>query len=599
MHTRIKRHPVPLHILTAIFIVAATAILIWRVAIFAEQRELNQIRKTGQLRLSLYSTALRDTLSKYRNLPYILARDSRIRSLLKGESHPISVNPHLEDFAHTSDALIFVLDSEGETVASSNWRTDSSLIGTNFSFRPYFQDARQGDSGGYFAFGIKTRKPGYFISYPVLEMGTLLGVVVVKVDLERLQNSWGESEESIIVSDAYGVIFLSSTSQWRYKSLRPLPEATATALRQSKYRAQPLADLQVIRMLADGGNILEVPGEPLYFEQFQQLPELGWRLHYLTDLTSMQRTVKLATAGATLAAAALFSILLYLRERKNALLSIQAAHEADAVRDLNRRLTREVEQHKQTEQTLRQTQKELIKTGRLAAMGQMSAAIVHELNQPVTATRTFLASAKVLIDRNQPEKVHETLNYIEQLTDRMASITSQLKIFARETRGRKDPVDLSTLIERTLGFFELQLKQQGIELTVELVQKGEAIVSGDARKIEQVLNNLIQNAMDAVKSIPDGKLTVRLTTGTSEAFIECADNGPGIDDKIIDFLFDPFFSTKETGEGLGLGLAISYGIVQDMNGSITAENGRNGGASFIVTLPLEHFFSNNTTSPDR
>ncbi len=564
---------------------AVLGVLIWRVSVFTEQRELDQLRKTGQLRLTLYGTALRDTLNKYRHLPYILARDYRIRQLLHGHLTAKAVNPHLADFALAAEALIFVMNGSGEAVASSNWRTPQSLIGTNFSYRPYFQDALAGEAGAYYAFGAKTRKPGFFISYPVLETGRLLGVVAVKVDLEALQSSWVESQEAIMVSDSSGVIFLSSIDKWRYKSLRPLPEETARTLRQNQYLAQPLTDLKVVRALADGGNFLSL-GETTYFEQSLQLPEYGWRIHYLTNLAAMHRNVNIFTIGAAVAAAAIVSIILYFRERRRTLFSRQATREAETFRELNTRLTEEIELHRQTEETLRQTQKELLRTGRLAAMGQMSAAIVHELNQPVTAIRTFLASARILVDRDQPMKVHENLRYIEQLTDRMAALTSQLKVFARDSKGRKDPIDLACVIGQTLSFFAPQLRQRNISIHCELLPEGQAVVAGDSRKLEQVLNNLIQNGMDAVKQRHNGQLTIRLQKTADQAVIVCEDNGDGVDEEIADYLFDPFFTTKETGEGLGLGLAISYGIIEDMNGSIRAQNRAGGGAVFAVYIPL-------------
>jgi two-component system, NtrC family, C4-dicarboxylate transport sensor histidine kinase DctB len=437
------------------------ALIIWRIAVFTEQYKLNQLRRTGESRITLYAGSLQDSLEKYRHVPYLLSRDIRIRKLLKGSHGPVKVNPHLEDFTMTADALIFVMDSTGNTVASSNWRTEQSLVDNNFAFRPYFQDAQEGKSGSYYAVGFKTRKPGFFISYPVLESGRLLGVVVVKAYLEKLEKIWRESGETIIVSDSFGVLFLSSRPKWKYKSLRPLPIQTASRLREVQYLERPLSSMEMDRQATEGGNILHLDNIS-FLEQSLQLLDYGWRIHYLTDLTPVTTSVRLAMVTTTILFAAVFLILLYLRERRQTLLSRQEAREATAIRQLNELLIEEINQHKETERTLQKTQKELIQAGKLAALGRMSAAIAHELNQPVTAIRTFIASCKIFIERQQADKVEENLEFINRLTERMSSITGQLKTFARKSKSHMEPVDLAEVIDRVLAFIGPQLDQSGV-----------------------------------------------------------------------------------------------------------------------------------------
>lgn len=566
------------------------ALIIWRIAVFTERHQLDQIRRTGESRISLYTGSLKDTLEKYRQVPYLLSRDIRIRNLLKGSQAPVKVNPHLEDFALTADALIFVLDSTGNTVASSNWRTKQSLIGTNFAFRPYFQDAREGKLGGYYAVGFKTRKPGFFISYPVLENGRLLGVVVVKAYLEKLENIWRESGETIIVSDSFGVLFLSSRPEWQYKSLRPLPLQTASRLRQVQYLQRPLTTLEMERQATEGGNILRLDNIS-FLEQSLQLVEYGWRIHYLTDLTPITIIVRLAMVTATVVFAAVFLILLYLRERRQKLLSRQEAREAKAIKQLNELLKQEINQHKETERTLQQAQKELFQAGKLAALGRMSAAIAHELNQPVTAIRTFIASCKIFIERQQADKVVDNLEFIDRLTERMSNITGQLKTFARKSKSRLEPVDLAEVIDRTLTFIGPQLDQNGVTLTKDLPARGKAIVLGNAMQLEQVMNNLVHNGLDAMKASNKKCFRIHLGLEGHRALLSCHDSGPGISEEAQEFLFDPFYTTKDIGEGLGLGLSISYGIIREMDGSIKAENHPEGGALFTLYLPLADSFN--------
>ena len=577
--------------------ILATALVIWQVALLAEEWGLEKIRQTGESRLTLHADALRDTLEKYRHIPYILSRDSRIRGLLEGTVTPVKVNPHLEDFALTAETLIFVMDKTGQTVAASNWRTEQSLIGNNFAFRPYFQDALAGKSGGYYAVGFKTRKPGFFISYPVLETGKLLGVVVVKVDLEKLQNTWRESGETIIVSDASGVLFLSSRPEWQYQSLRPLPSDTANWLREAQYLERPLTTLVIKREITEKGNILHLATDT-FLEQSRQLLDYSWRIHYLSDLAPVASSVHLAEAVTAVIAVSLIFILLFLRERRQKLISRQEAREALAIRRLNERLMLEIAGHKETERTLRITQDELIQAGKLAALGRMSAAIAHELNQPVTAIRTFIASCRIFLDRQQLDKVGENLDFIDRLTERMTGITGQLKTFARKSRGRREPVDLCEVVNHVLTFFTPQFEHIQVRVTRQLPEKGSAMVFADELQLEQVLNNIVSNSLDAMKDRTPRMLRITLTTSSDFAFLSCRDSGKGIDEKALDLLFDPFFTTKDIGEGLGLGLSISYGIVREMDGTIKAENHPEGGALFTLQLPLAKEYCEITNTED-
>jgi len=574
------------------------ALAIWRVAAFTEEWGLERLRRTGEARITLHTASLLDTLEKYRHIPYILARDTRIRSLLKGDLAPVHVNPHLDDFALAAETLIFVMDKTGQTVATSNWRTAENLMGINFAFRPYFQDALQGKSGSYYAVGVKTRKPGFFISYPVLETGRLLGVVVVKVDLGKLQEGWRESGETLIVSDAGGVLFLSSRPEWQYRSLRPLPEDTVDRLRKVQYLDQPLTPLAITRQPAIGGNIMQLEGSS-YLEQSRQLLDYGWRIHSLSDLAPVAAGVRLAMAVTATVVLALLLILLYLRERRQKLQSRREAREAEAIRQLNERLQEEIAQHKETVSTLRITQAELIQAGKLAALGRMSAAIAHELNQPVTAIRTFIASCRIFLDRQQPDMVAENLLLIDRLTERMTGITGQLKTFARKNKGRRVPVDLRDVVDHVVAFFTPQLEQQTVALALELPEKGVAMVLADELQLEQVMNNLLRNSLDAMKDGSRKNLRISLTTTNHSIILCCRDSGAGITEEAKALLFDPFFTTKDIGLGLGLGLSISYGIIQEMGGTIKAENHSEGGALFTLQLPLATTFptTENTGNP--
>lgn len=561
------------------------AIAIWQIGAFTERKSLERLSHTGNLRVHLYAASLRDTLEKYRHLPYVLARDSRVISLLDNDIPSLRVNPHLEDFAHATGALLYVLDRGGTTVATSNWRTKSSLLGHNYSFRPYFTDAQSGKNGGYYGVGLRTHLPGFYLSYPVKRNGEFMGAIVVKVDLEPMQEAWKKSGEAVIVSDASGVIFLTSKNEWKYKALRKLPDRTVRRLQAMQYLDATLPALAMKRQSQRGYNIIKLD-KTRYLEQALQLPEYGWRIHYLTNLKAVENSTQIAIILATVIASLIILAQLYLQERKEKIFSLQEAGKAKAVREVNERLLLEIAKHKGTEKDLRNIQKELIQAGKLAALGRMSAAIAHELNQPVSAIRTFLASCRILLERNQTDKVQENLDFIAKLIDRMAKITGQLKTFASKSRAQRQTVDLVQVIERVVQFTRPQLESKDISLTVHIAHKSKAMVKGDSLQLEQVMSNLIHNAQDAVKQSPSKDIRLTLTTTQTRVVVALADSGPGIAQEAVDFLFDPFFTTKDIGEGLGLGLSISYGIVQDMDGMISALNLKEGGAQFTIDLPL-------------
>jgi len=227
------------------------------------------------------------------------------------------------------------------------------------------------------------------------------------------------------------------------------------------------------------------------------------------------------------------------------------------------------------EQTIAQSSK-------LAALGEMSAAISHELNQPLAAMKTYLAGAKLLLRRNRPEEALSSFQRVDGLIERMTAITRQLKSYARKGGDEFRPIDLGPVVASVLSMMEPQLKQREVRLSV--VEPDEPVVIlGDRLRVEQVLVNLLRNALDATKGVKEPKIDIILSAGEM-VVVAVRDNGPGIED--LDQLFEPFFTTKQPGDGVGLGLAISSGIVNDMGGRLTAHNGEGSGAVFEMQLPI-------------
>ena len=491
---------------------------------------------------------------------------------------------YLEAVADASGAsILYVIDAGGLTRAASNFAAPDSLVGNTYTWRPYFQDAMAGREARYYAMGATTFVAGYYFARPVIVDGTTLGVAAVKVDLESIQSQWERGGESLLLVDEHGVAIVASEAEWRFRAVAPLePERVAALNAARKYGDGPFAPLEASAPVLSAAGF-ELDGRS-WLAARAPLPEQGWTLVTLVP-TGPVRAAGLATALGALLVAVLSGVaLLYRRERaRRAALDLEA-RDAVRVRGLNRQLEAEIAERRRTEAELGETQNELMQASKLAALGQMSAAVAHEVNQPLSAIRTYAASARLLLERGRAPEVGANLDEIEALTERLATVTSDLKVFARRSDDARDPVDLARCIERARVQLGPLLEGTGTELRVR-VPEAPVHALGSAVRVEQVISNLVRNAVDATAGNAGARVVeVALGVDGDEAVLRVADNGEGIDDAALEHLFDPFFTTKPVGQGVGLGLAISYGIVQEMGGRLRVRNLDDGGALFSLRL---------------
>lgn len=565
----------------------SAALVIWQSWRLSEANALAEVRRIGDERLALYASTVDGALDRYRYLPFVLGLNADVRALVGAGAPAERVNIYLETVnARAGSAALYVMNTRGDTVASSNWSLPQSFVGQNYAFRPYFKRALAGEAGEFFAIGVTTGQPGYFMSAPIHGPNGVIGVAVVKVDLDRLQADWADGGETVMVSDANGVIFLSSRPEWKYHSLAALDAATMAQIRaRRQYKETPITPLALSRPRAEAPDTIDIGNEG-FVERVRSLTQPGWKLHYLSPTAAMREQVFGVVAITTVSASLLVVFVLYLRERRERQRSRDQAREAAALRASSERLQAEVDERRRAEHELRSTQNELIQAGKLAALGQMSAAIAHELNQPIAAIRTYMASARRLLELQRPQTLADTLDAVGDLTERMALITGQLKTFARKSEGRNAPVAMNEPIEAALILLDGQLRAAAVDPVVRLATPA-PVVLGDPVRIEQVLVNLIRNGLDAMRACAAPALTLTVSVEGGEAVLCVQDRGHGIPETALDQLFDPFFTTKEVGEGVGLGLSITYGIVADMGGTVRARNNTDGpGASFTVRLPL-------------
>jgi len=483
-------------------------------------------------------------------------------------------------------AALYLLDRRGTTVAASNYDNDETFVGNNYRFRRYFTDAIENGEATFFAVGVTTGRPGYFLSEAIRQGSETLGVAVVKVEFTELLKYWEEAGEDVVITNADGVVVLASNASRLYKSIRSIPqirlEQMAASRKFANFQIEPLS------FSSENGTFdgrVKLDGE-IYSLSSAETIAMGWRLHFLRPLDGVHAS-SLAFAMVAFLLCGLASIvILYLHSRIERTKLGIIASEAERVREVNVRLEEEVRERKRTEHQLRETQAELIQSSRLAALGKMSAAIVHEVNQPVSAIRTYTSSGKLLLEKQRSREARDVFSQIAKMTERLGAITSDLLVFSRKPVSKPKKVDLNQVItsmveERLLGI------EPGL-LEVELdLWKRPLKVKGSVHRFEQLISNLLQNAIQACESSRPGRIDITTLEMPTSAHILISDNGHGISKEIIDQLFDPFFTTKGVGKGVGLGLALSYAIVDEAGGRIRCENREEGGARFIVELPFE------------
>ncbi len=568
----------------------------------ARQAALRNAQTIGQQRLGLYATTIRTALDKYSYLPNAMATDGAILHMLThpGQADIAAINTRLEAINDVAESAgLYVMDATGMTLVASNWQESFTYVGNDYHIRPYFQEARDQGTGHFFAVGLTTRRPGYFLASAVRnDKGGFIGAVVVKIELEELEKQWSLANERVLVSDANGVTILTSNPHWKYTVDHTLTDRQVALLKETlPYGDEPIRPwkAKLLQSLGEHVQLIALDGKH-YLMLDQKVPGEDWTLRYLIDWDASMSDVRGTTFMAGLAWAATVLLLMYLHQRRSAARSRAEAQAAvaDALRrahdDLERTVARrtadlkaEILERQRTEQDLRATQDELVHAGKMAALGQMSAALAHEINQPLAAIQTFVASSRIFTERGERAQVAANLAMIDDLTGRMAGLTRHLKAFARKDPLTVMAMDPAQPLERALIMLDAPLRQNAVIVTKDFAP---VTAAGDPTRLEQVSVNLLRNAIDAMADSAERRLTLSVRAEDGHCLIRVEDSGHGLAPSVAQHLFEPFFTTKQVGEGLGLGLSLSYAIIRSMGGAIHGEPGANGGAVFTITLPL-------------
>ncbi|PXW96278.1 two-component system C4-dicarboxylate transport sensor histidine kinase DctB [Sphaerotilus hippei] len=594
---------------------------------------LQALRLESSHRLDLFASAVEGVVKRLEHVPATIQLNPEVLALLRSPSRQDrvdAVNIYLRRLnAHLGSLAVFVLDERGVVLSSSNAdKGDDSLVGEDLAFRPYFLEALSGRVGRHFAIGAKSREPGYFVSHPIRDGARVVGVATIKISLEPIEATWDMLGAPALLADLNQVVILSSQPEWRYTALTALTVDQRVDLQMSRLfdnlriERFPLqvqlsidTDSQVLEGVLPGGQSgrprAGSGGSSDMLVLGRALDGMDWRLLIFSSLRGVQNQALLHAMLLAIAAGFVLLLALYLNQRRRILrqkldtqrmlrqanvdLEQKVNRRTRALSETNTRLRHEVAERQQAEQTLRAAQDELVHAGKMAVLGQLATGITHELTQPLGAIRTLSGNASEFLRRGDLKAVAGNLGIVARLADQMGSIIEPLKGFARKSAAVPAATDVAHALGNALFLYDQRLRKEQVEVRRHC-RPGQAIAWCDPNRLEQVLINLVGNAIDAMADAPVKVLTLDIAEAPpgepalaraphGELRLQVRDSGAGFTEAQRLRLFEPFFTTKDAGVGLGLGLAISRDIVREFGGEIEAERPAEGGALFTVRLP--------------
>jgi len=563
------------------------------------QTSYQSLQVSNQQQLERFKRHLDSQLGHYAFIPQLVSRQDIIFKAFQYPNNPSVIkmtNKHLQSINQIVSASdTYLLDKNGTTIAASNWQKETTFIGNNFSFRPYFNKAIQGEHAQYFALGSRSGKRGYYFSYPVRNENNVIGVIVVKMDLSLIEKDWVGKEQHFLVTDNDGIVFISSREDWLFHSLTPLSLQKTDLIKQEQRYLQRVIDPlpPIYGDLNKQANILTLANKRAFSNYYLSLLIISddnqWTVRVFAPIAPIIIDLLILTLIITLVYLLLYLSLILIKQqlhRHQEQVRIEAKTKQTlemTVLERTSALQAEIQERHKAESALRSTQKELIQSAKLAVLGQLSTSISHELNNPLSAIRSYADNAIIFLQRDKLGNVNENLIRITSLTERMAKISAQLKSFARKTDGELQIVAIQPIILAAQELLKAQFNNQHVELTLEMPSNF-IHVKADAIQLEQILVNLLSNALQSMQHSKQKQVKVHLKCIEDNAVISVLDEGTGIEINHLPRLFEPFFTTKETG--LGLGLSISQQIIHNMQGKLTAQNRHEQGAEFTINMPI-------------
>ncbi len=562
-------------LIVALFIIAAVALFQVSSSYFK-----NVEYDRAQNRASLYRSTLVGALERFQHLPFILSKDPYVISGSLGLNRE-RLNDRLSAFARQSGLdAIYLMDTKGLTIAASNYKNEVTFLGQNYGFRPYFKNAMQGKRGEFFGIGATTSLPGYFIAQLVKgEYGEPIGVIAIKIDLSELSKAWNIGGELVFVSNSDGVVVLSSNESWRYKALSEISDVRRDEIaKERQFANEPLEpmDWQVIDRKS-----VKLDGVT-YVHASESVSRLGWNLHFLADESRVLERSWFTVVIAMIIAFAMLTLVLLLRSEQIRIALKASQADRHKLQGANAKLAQEIVDRRAAEKRLEKAQSELARNSKLAALGQLSASVTHELGQPISAMQNYITASE--FDKNESDR-RKTMQHLSGIVKRMVNITKQLRFFAKPVQSDMELVDLRDVWRGVEILVAPDIKDANIKLDIKLSKKP-IMIRANRLRLEQVLVNLVRNSITAMEDCQQKLLELSIKSDEIYGILMVADSGHGLGESSIEQLKEPFHTTRASGNGMGLGLAISAAIVKEHEGLFEAKNISGGGALFIVKIPL-------------
>ena len=538
---------------------------------FFTSRFSDNIKRQAQLNLTKNTNDVLSELQKNSIITQLLVNDQEITKALISRDFSLLSEKFSRFIDEISIASISLLDKNGSLVAFSAKENFQKKV----SYKRFSTDIQNTIETVMSVFRKEDNEFGFFYSRPIEDKGNFIGMILIEVDLKKFEKAWMENGETIIISDSSGIIILSTEASWK-----GMTEEQAFQIKTPENTLK-----RAYNVTAQWTNLKE---EDMHLNtqaatRFNEnIPLLNWNISSFINYSSVREKVNTILAFEILLLLFLIVLSLYLLNRKNVVRLNLFEEETFQLKELNKRLTAEIKQRKQVEKNLVAVEQTLEQHSKLAALGEMSAAISHELNQPLAAMKTYLAGASLLLKRNRLNETVTALMRIDDLIQRMGGITKQLKSFARKNTESFVPLNFNDAFQSALSIMEPQLKQTNVKIETSFASEP-VIIIGDQQRLEQVIINLLRNALDAVIGVEQPEIKMSLYKDQSAIF-SIKDNGKGISN--LETIFEPFQTTKDSSKGLGLGLALSSNIISELGGMLQGKNRSSHGAEFKIILPL-------------
>ncbi|MBT0017728.1 sensor histidine kinase [Vibrio alginolyticus] len=571
---------------------------------YATQYQHDQWQQKLERQAAQVSQEVDYELAKFEQIPNLLSHDPRLLKAVERGTPSQELNLLLSDWLKQSLAdTIYVHDRTGLVIASSNFQQEDTFVGSSFSYRPYFKNARRGEPAQYVGLGVRSNKRGYFFSSPLWVNEEVFGVITVKVNLEQLEQRLSQTTTDVLITDKHNVVFMSNLPDWRYRALFPLSSSAINELTETRQYGDTLPEY--FGELTAHSGVTEFDDNqlllsPNYLAYATHLLDKGFRVVALINHNSVLTAVLQADivflilyALIALIALAWFQTLVNKARlaHLNVSLEEKVVQQTLVLSEANQKLQQTIRQYEQSQQELKQTQQELTQAAKLALLGELSASINHEINQPLSALRTYTENSQRLLAMEKYPMVADNLGKMLTLNDTISEVIARLKVFTRKaTHDSHNEISvLHDAVHTATSILSNKLIKQGVTLKVPAIDYDVKLAIHSV-ELEQVLINLFHNAAQAMENhCIDPQISIAVQCHDDSCDILVSDNGPGMSDEALAKIFDPFFTTKP--EGLGLGLTISKRILESYHGSLCAYKHQNteqqaGGMTFIVTLPI-------------